>query len=150
MKPLALTFNELLAIEALTAVSPDMRVHDERPTSREFVTGVGVALLQAQEDGQADLIVSQEDCWTIRDLLDIHTRIGKDAVGLAIKLKVYKLLDNWAFEDALGIPVGDKDVDYTRKDASESPNQGSPTGACEALEPRHILSRPEGDHPQAD
>ncbi len=118
MKLLSLTLAELLAIEATTLPKGGARDY-----SKDFCLRLGACWLGVEP---FVLEVDQDDLWAIRDNVDVRVREGPVQVGLALKRKVYQLLDELLLEFILGVKVGA--VESTRKggpDASPSAGQSA-------------------------
>ena len=72
--------------------------------SKDLCLKIGSALVQAREAGGAvDLTLSEPECWILRERVSIFTSIGqRHDLGMAIKMKLYHLLLEYAFAREVG------------------------------------------------
>ncbi|MBI2098566.1 MAG: hypothetical protein HYT49_02815 [Candidatus Wildermuthbacteria bacterium] len=99
---------ELMALESVLTPS-EVTANAEKmgaltvPT-QDLCLKVGSALIEAREKGgEADLVLSEPECWILRERANIFMSIGqRHDVGLSIKLKLYHLLLDYAFEREAG------------------------------------------------
>jgi len=72
---------------------------------RSFILSLGRALLSANEesgDGVCTLILEEDDLWLLRELAVSSKMIGKEPVGLNLKIKIYNALRELDSEDVMG------------------------------------------------
>lgn len=99
---------ELMALEATLSPSEVSAGEGKTPSqampSRELCLKIGSALVQARETGGAvDLTLSEPECWILRERVSIFTSIGqRHDLGMAIKMKLYHLLLDYAFTREVG------------------------------------------------
>lgn len=122
MEPERFSLYELLVIESVLtpteAATDHQRAADSLIPSRDLCLKVGSSLLQARErEGEVVLALSEQECWVVRERVNIFASVGpRQDVGLTVKLKVYRMLLEYAFAQE----VGDIEVaDHVERSAKE-------------------------------
>ena len=101
------TFNELIVIEAATTImSADLL--QIKPWSKALKLKIGRAICEANEKQSAELELTDNECWLIRDYINIREKQGPELVGLSIKLKIYGALGDFEIKEELGLSVLDE------------------------------------------
>lgn len=115
---------QLMLMES--ALSPSEVSQDRTGTSpsslpsKELCLKVGSALIQALEGVEAPLVLTEEECWTLRERVNIFTAVGERVdAGLTVKALLYQLLLQYAAEREAG---DFSETDYQGRSAQEVKN----------------------------
>ena len=116
---------ELMALEATLSPSEvsggDGKVLlSSSVPSKDLCLKIGSALIQAREAGGAvDLVLTEPEFWVLRERVSIFTSIGqRHDLGMTIKLKLYRLLLEYAFAREVG-EIGTADYEELSEEVKE-------------------------------
>lgn len=98
MHLLELTLPESIAVEAACR---------ENAVSEQLLDKAGNAFLQALADGDGRILLYDDECRTLRNVIDIRLRDGKDPIGIPLKAKIYRILQTFALEWTFRAPVNE-------------------------------------------
>lgn len=72
--------------------------------SKDLLLRIGSVIVELQQDTGSEVYTSitEKELWTLRECIETSARIGDAKVGLNLKFKVHKALQNFAVAQAVG------------------------------------------------